>query len=204
MVVVVMGVAGCGKSTIGPLLAVALGGDFAEGDKFHPAASVAKMSRGVPLDDADRLPWLEAMAAAIREWTAKDRPTVLACSALKHSYRKILAGGSLEVRFVFLKGEEPVIAARMARRRDHFMPATLLKSQFATLEEPRHAVFADIRQEPAAIVAGILPQLGAAAPAASSSVDIVERRHRGGRQRVRPQAQQQRCRAEHDDTRRGD
>lgn len=160
MVVVVMGVAGCGKSTVGPLLAQALGGDFAEGDKFHPAANVAKMSGGVPLDDADRKPWLAAMAAAIAEWSRKERPTVLACSALKRSYRAILSGGLPEVRFVFLKGEEPVIAARMAKRHDHFMPASLLRSQFATLEEPEDAIIADIRQEPAAIVAAVLPRLG--------------------------------------------
>lgn len=166
MVVVVMGVAGSGKSTVGPLLAKALGGDFAEGDKFHPAANVAKMSRGVPLDDADRKPWLEAMAAAIREWSTKDRPTVLACSALKRSYRAILAGGSPAVRFVFLKGEEGVIAARMARRRDHFMPPTLLKSQFATLEEPDEAIIADIRQAPEEIVAAVMPRLGVVAQSA--------------------------------------
>jgi gluconokinase len=160
MVVVVMGVAGSGKSTVGPLLAQALGGDFAEGDKFHPAANVDKMSSGVPLDDADRKPWLAAMAAAIAEWSRKDRPTVLACSALKHSYRAILSGGSPEVRFVFLKGEEPVIAARMAKRHDHFMPSSLLRSQFATLEEPDDAIVADIRQDPAAIVAAVLPRLG--------------------------------------------
>jgi gluconokinase len=160
MVVVVMGVAGCGKSTVGPLLAQALGGDFAEGDKFHPAANVAKMSSGVPLDDADRKPWLEAMAAAIRDWARKDRPTVLACSALKRNYRAILAGGSTEVRFVFLKGEQAVIAARMVQRRNHFMPPALLKSQFATLEEPDDAIVADIRTEPAAIVAAVLPRLG--------------------------------------------
>ena len=160
MVVVVMGVAGSGKSTVGPLLARALGGDFAEGDKFHPAANVAKMSSGVPLDDADRKPWLAAMAAAIAEWSRKDRPTVLACSALKRSYRAILSGRSPEVRFVFLKGDEPVIAARMAKRHDHFMPSSLLRSQFATLEEPDDAIVADIRQDPAAIVAAVLPRLG--------------------------------------------
>jgi carbohydrate kinase (thermoresistant glucokinase family) len=166
MVVVVMGVAGSGKSTVGPLLAQALGGDFAEGDKFHPAANVAKMKSGTPLDDADRKPWLEAMAAAIRDWSTKDRPTVLACSALKRSYRAILAGGSREVRFVFLKGEEGVIAARMAKRHDHFMPPSLLKSQFATLEEPEDAIIADIRAEPAAIVAAVLPRLGVVAQSA--------------------------------------
>jgi gluconokinase len=160
MVVVVMGVAGSGKSTVGPLLARALGGDFAEGDKFHPAANVAKMSNGVPLDDADRKPWLEAMASAIRFWSRQDRPTVLACSALKRSYRAILADGAPELRFVFLKGEQTVIAARMAQRRNHFMPPSLLDSQFAALEEPDDAIVADIRQEPAAIIAAVLPRLG--------------------------------------------
>jgi gluconokinase len=162
MVVVVMGVAGSGKSTVGPLLARALGGEFAEGDRFHPAANVAKMTRGEPLDDADRRPWLEAMAEAIRGWSRKDRPTVLACSALKRAYRAILAAGAPDVRFVFLKGEQGVIADRMAQRRDHFMPPSLLTSQFATLEEPEHAIVADIRADPAAIVAAVLPHLRAA------------------------------------------
>ncbi len=159
MVVVVMGVAGCGKSTVGPLLAKALGGDFAEGDKFHPPENVAKMSRGEPLGDADRAPWLAAMAASIREWRTKDRPTVLACSALKQRYREVLAGGSPDVRFVYLRGAEAVIADRMARRRDHFMPPSLLRSQFAALEEPTDAIVADVGAEPAAIVAGVIAAL---------------------------------------------
>ena len=159
MVVVVMGVAGCGKSTVGPLLAKALGGDFAEGDKFHPPENVAKMSRGEPLGDADRAPWLAAMAASIREWRTKDRPTVLACSALKQRYREVLAGGSPDVRFVYLRGAEAVIADRMARRRDHFMQPSLLRSQFAALEEPTDAIVADVGAEPAAIVAGVIAAL---------------------------------------------
>jgi len=160
IVVVVMGVAGCGKSTVGPLVAEALGGDFAEGDQFHPPANVAKMSRGEPLDDADRLPWLRSMAEAIREWRMKDRPTVLACSALRQRYRDILADGSDgEVRFVYLRGTEATIGARLSARRGHFMPPSLLKSQFETLEEPADAILADVGPAPAEIVAGIVARL---------------------------------------------
>ncbi|MBI1244746.1 MAG: hypothetical protein GC202_07050 [Alphaproteobacteria bacterium] len=154
-----MGVAGCGKSTIGPLLAEALGGNFAEGDQFHPPANVAKMSRGEPLDDADRMPWLNAMAAAIRDWRTKDRPTVLACSALRQRYREILSDGSDEVHFVYLRGSEATIGARLSARRGHFMPPSLLKSQFQTLEEPSDAIVADVGKAPADIAAGILAQL---------------------------------------------
>ena len=158
-VVVVMGVAGCGKSTIGPLIARALGADFAEGDTFHPPANVAKMSRGEPLDDADRMPWLAAMADAIREWQAKEKPTVLACSALRQHYRDILAGGSAGVRFVFLRGTQDTIADRIGRRRDHFMPPSLLASQFATLEEPVDAIAVDVGDTPEAIAAAALERL---------------------------------------------
>jgi gluconokinase len=159
MVVVVMGVAGCGKSTVGPLIARALGADFAEGDTFHPPANVAKMSRGEPLDDSDRMPWLAAMADAIREWQAKEKPTVLACSALRQRYREILAGGSAGVRFVFLRGSQATIADRIGRRRDHFMPPSLLASQFATLEEPEDAIAVDVGGSPEAIAAAALERL---------------------------------------------
>lgn len=158
-VVVVMGVAGCGKSTVGPLIARALGADFAEGDMFHPPANVAKMSRGEPLDDSDRMPWLAAMADAIREWQAKGKPTVLACSALRQHYRDILAGGSAGVRFVFLRGSQATIADRIGRRRDHFMPPSLLASQFATLEEPVDAIAVDVGDTPEAIAAAALERL---------------------------------------------
>lgn len=161
MVVVVMGVAGCGKSTVGPLIARELGGDFAEGDTFHPPANVAKMSRGEPLDDSDRMPWLVAMADAIRVWQAKEKPTVLACSALRQRYRDILAGGSAQVRFVFLRGAQETIADRIGRRRDHFMPPSLLESQFATLEEPADAIAVDVGGTPEAIAAAALERLRA-------------------------------------------
>ena len=159
MVVVVMGVAGCGKSTVGPLLAKALGGDFAEGDKFHPPENVAKMSRGEPLGDADRAPWLAAMAASIREWRTKDRPTVLACSALKQSYRNLLAVDPQQVHFVYLKGHYDLIWERMLLRQGHYMKASMLQSQFATLEEPADAFTVDISQTPPQIVDAILAHL---------------------------------------------
>ncbi len=161
MVVVVMGVAGCGKSTVGPMIAEALGGAFAEGDQFHPPANVAKMSSGQPLDDSDRMPWLAAMAEAIRGWRRQPQPTVLACSALRQRYREILADGSDEVRFVYLRGTQDVIADRMARRRNHFMPPSLLTSQFATLEEPADAIVVDVGGEPSAIAAAALARLRA-------------------------------------------
>jgi gluconokinase len=163
MVVVVMGVAGSGKSTVGPLIAEALGGDYAEGDQFHPPANIAKMSSGQPLDDVDRQPWLEAMARAIRDWRGRERPTVLACSALKQRYREILSGGSHEVHFVYIKGSPALIAGRIGARKGHFMPTTLLDSQFRTLEEPGpgDAIVVDAAQPPAVIAAAAVLALRA-------------------------------------------
>lgn len=158
-VVVVMGVAGSGKSTIGALIARGLDADFAEGDRFHPAANIAKMSAGQPLTDADRLPWLEAMAEAIRGWRRADRPTVLACSALRQSYRDLLSGGSDEVRFVHLRATRAQVEDRMAARKGHFMPTSLIASQFATLEEPRDAIALDVGGTPAEVAAQALRHL---------------------------------------------
>ncbi len=156
-----MGVSGCGKSTVGKLLAEALGGDFAEGDAFHPAANVAKMAAGNPLDDDDRGPWLGAMAAAIADWNRKGRPTVLSCSALKRRYRETLRGTVPDVVFVHLAGMRETIAARLAARRDHYMPAGLLDSQFAALEPPdaAEAIVVPVEGEPAVIVAVIVERL---------------------------------------------
>lgn len=134
-VYVVMGVSGCGKSTVGKLIAEALGAQYAEGDSFHPPQNVGKMRSGQPLDDDDRAPWLAAMAAAIRDWNAKGKTVVLACSALKRRYRDVLRSGG-EVRFIHLAGERALIASRLAARKGHYMPPTLLDSQFATLESP--------------------------------------------------------------------
>ena len=130
--VTVMGVSGSGKTTVGAALAQRLHVPFADGDDFHPAENVAKMSAGIPLTDADRLPWLRALAAWLREHSATGG--VLSCSALRRSYRDILREGASTVRFVHLDGSPEVVARRVAGRPGHFMPATLVESQFATLE----------------------------------------------------------------------
>lgn len=135
-IIVLMGVSGGGKTTVGAVLAQQLGVRFLEGDTLHPPKNIAKMQRGEPLDDADRLPWLHAIAAVIDDWRARGISGVVACSALKRAYRKILIGARADVRLVYLRGTRDMIAARLATRRGHFMPAALLDSQFATLEEP--------------------------------------------------------------------
>lgn len=162
-VVVVMGVSGCGKSTVGALLAQALGGDYAEGDSFHPPQNVAKMARGEPLDDDDRGPWLQAMADAIAGWRQAGRPTVLSCSALKRRYRDVLrSGGGADLRFVHLSGAQALIAERLAQRRNHYMPASLLASQFAALEPPGadEVVVIPIDGSPEQIAAEAMRRLG--------------------------------------------
>ena len=136
MIVVVMGVCGCGKTTVGKLVAARIGGTFAEGDSFHPKSNVEKMSRGEPLDDADRMPWLNKIADSIDGWLADGETVVVACSALKKSYRQIIIGARDDVRLVFLRGSPELLAARMAARKHHYMPASLLPSQLATLEPP--------------------------------------------------------------------
>jgi gluconokinase len=162
MVIVLMGVSGSGKTTVGVPLAQALGGEFVEGDDYHPPANVAKMRQGIPLDDADRRPWLETLSAEIGRWLSAGRTVVLACSALKRSYRAILRGERPGVRFVHLTGSAPLIRARLAGRRGHYMPASLLDSQLAALEEPLDAIVVAVDRPPAEIVAGILTALGRA------------------------------------------
>ncbi len=134
-VVLVMGVAGSGKTSVGEGLARRLGVPFLEGDRFHPPASVEKMRSGNPLDDADRQPWLESMAAALAE-ARRMHGAVLACSALRRRYRDLLRGACPELRIVFLSGTPAEIAPRLAARKGHYMPASLLDSQFETLEPP--------------------------------------------------------------------
>jgi len=133
---IVMGVAGSGKSTIGETLAGRIGWRFEDGDKFHPASNVAKMSAGVPLTDDDRWPWLQAIADEIDRLCAAGERAVVACSALRRVYRDVLIHGRNDVRLVYLDGSQQLIADRLNRRKGHFMPPDLLASQFKTLEPP--------------------------------------------------------------------
>ncbi len=158
MILVVMGVAGSGKTTIARMLAERLGWRFQEGDALHPPANVAKMSAGTPLTDEDRWPWLRAIAAVIEGWRAEGASGIVTCSALKRAYREILVGGHPDVRIVHLAGEKGLIAGRMAARKGHFMPTALLDSQFATLEPPgpeENAITVDISPGPEAIVSAL-------------------------------------------------
>ncbi len=155
MILVVMGVSGCGKSTIGALLAARLGCAFLDADRFHPAENVAKMAAGTPLSDADREPWLKALNGRLQELQS----VVLACSALKQSYRQLLSQGLADCRFVHLRGSIELIRERLAARRHHYMPASLLESQFAALEAPRGAIEVDISASAAACVETIVAQL---------------------------------------------
>ncbi len=156
MVVIVMGVAGSGKTTIGRLLAAQMGWDFLDADDFHPASNVEKMRRGIPLTDADRDPWLEVLAARIR---AQGRSAVLACSALKESYRDRL-GVNPSVRFVHLTGDPDVVRRRLEKRQGHYAHADLLASQLAALEAPAGVLSFDAADPPERIVAGIRDALG--------------------------------------------
>ncbi len=144
MILVLMGVSGCGKSTVGEALAQALGWPFHDADDFHPEANVAKMAAGQPLTDDDRWPWLDRIAEAMRAVLARGGHAVLACSALKQAYRARIARAG-DVRFVFLAGDVETIAQRLAARQHRYMPPTLLPSQFATLEEPADALRVDVR-----------------------------------------------------------
>jgi carbohydrate kinase (thermoresistant glucokinase family) len=159
-VYVVMGVSGSGKSTVGKLIAGKLGGQYAEGDSFHPPENVEKMRQGHPLDDNDRAPWLAAMAAAIRDWNARGETVVLSCSALKRRYRDVLRTGG-DVSFIHLAGSKALISARLAARKGHYMPATLLDSQFAALEPPGddEAITVSIDGSPAEIAERALDTL---------------------------------------------
>lgn len=161
-VVVMMGVSGVGKTTVGRRLAEELGWGYAEGDSYHPAANVEKMRTGTPLEDADRWPWLRAMAADIDRWRAEGKGMVLACSALKRAYRDILIGDRPDVRLVQLAGEEALIRSRIEARQHAYMPASLLISQLATLEPPspdERPIAVDVQDPPEVCVAQILGAL---------------------------------------------
>lgn len=137
--IIVMGVSGAGKSTVASRLADRLNRLLIEGDSLHPPHNIEKMSRGIPLADEDRLPWLKAIAARIDEARKAQRPIIVTCSALKRGYRATLTAGYDDVGFIYLKGAKELIAARLERRADHFMPPQLLDSQFAALQEPAAA-----------------------------------------------------------------
>jgi gluconokinase len=154
-----MGVTGAGKTTVGASLARSLGWEFLDADDHHPPANVEKMRAGRPLTDADRWPWLARLNALVRERAKRRESVVLACSALKASYRDALLRGIPGARLVYLRGSEPIIAARLAERRDHYMNPALLASQLATLEEPQDAIVVDVAEPPAALVAAIRAQL---------------------------------------------
>jgi gluconokinase len=160
---VVMGVSGSGKSTIASKLAERLNWTYEDGDKFHPASNVAKMSAGQPLTDEDRWPWLQAIAAEIDRVCVAGQHVVIACSALKRAYREILVHGRNDVRIIYLKGTQELIANRLAQRKGHFMPPGLLDSQFRALEPPaagENPVTVSIDASVGAIVDDIVRQLG--------------------------------------------
>jgi len=169
-VILLMGVSGCGKTTTGKLLAKALGWPYRDADEFHPPVNIAKMKSGAPLTDDDRWPWLAAIAAWIDERRESGMPAIVSCSALKRSYRRVLLDDRADVRLVYLQGTPEIIAARLAGRRGHFMPAALLASQFAALEEPgpvEGALVVSIALTPKRVARCIIEELGVKAVTSS-------------------------------------
>ena len=159
MIVIIIGVSGAGKTTIGQALAHELGWSFLDADDYHPSQNVAKMAAGLPLEDEDRKPWLDSLNLELRKFDARGASVVLACSALKEKYRRRLTNGIERLRYVYLKGDFDLIHARLARRRHRYMPASLLESQFAALEPPQDAIAVDVSAAAAACVALIAAQL---------------------------------------------
>ncbi|MDZ7962290.1 MAG: gluconokinase [Aulosira sp. DedQUE10] len=168
MIILVMGVSGSGKTTIGKLLADSLHWTFSDADTFHSPENVEKMRRGIPLTEADRTPWLQDLQTAIKHWLQENQNMVLACSALKDSYRQFLLVDSdgcanakgERIKIVYLKGSYQLIQNRLQERQNHYMSATLLESQFNTLEEPLDTIYIDIAESPQVIVQNIKTALG--------------------------------------------
>lgn len=170
-IIILMGVSGSGKSTIGYLLATTLGCQFQEGDELHSKENVKKMKNGMPLTDSDRLPWLQKIAGHIDMWRSSRQCGVVTCSALKRSYRDIIVSDRPEVVLVYLRGSQDQIRRRMLARKDHFMPVRLLDSQFAALEEPtpdERPVIIEVNQCPAETVAKIIFEIKGRVKAAGS------------------------------------
>jgi len=157
--VIVMGVAGCGKTTVGELLAKQLGWHFYDADAFHPAENIAKMATGTPLDDSDRAPWLASLHALISASLKEGRPGVLACSALKERYRQQLLAGNEGVQLIYLKGSYELIWSRLTLRKDHYMKPQMLQSQFEALEEPTNALTFDVSMPVDEIVQEIVARI---------------------------------------------
>lgn len=159
-VIIVMGVSGVGKTTVGKALASAIDAAFAEGDSYHPEENVEKMRRGQPLTDDDRWPWLDRLRAEIDGWLREDRRVVLACSALKTSYRERLCPNAGGVSFVYLRAAPACIQERLAARKGHYMPASLLDSQLAALETPEDAIAIDTERPLDDILGDLMPLVG--------------------------------------------
>lgn len=158
MVLIIMGVSGCGKTTIGKMLSAKLNWKYFEGDEYHPQENIEKMKNGIPLDDSDRKPWLLKLRSIIQDSQNQKNNIVLTCSSLKESYRNILKVNN-EVKFVYLKGSYGLIEKRMSERKDHFMKPGMLQSQFDALEEPADAIIIDIDNSSENILTQILNKL---------------------------------------------
>jgi len=159
MVIIIMGVAGTGKTTIGEILSTRLRWDFYDADDYHPNENKDKMRRGIPLTDSDRWPWLKAIRELIDSCLSKNNPSIIACSALRKSYREFLKEDRERVRFVYLKGDENTLLKRLSLRKGHFAGADLLESQLETLEEPENVLSVDISKQPEEITNFIIEKL---------------------------------------------